>query len=374
MLGLPVYFRADDAIYLSWAHNHSIFDVFRPSTAILIGVFRPVQNLVWWLLYHLFGLNPYPYQLLLAGLFVGSMYFLFKIIQREEIIFPGILAVIAFFAPFHFLLYFLFWYSDLTFAIELFFLTGSVFFLISGLNGQYDKLLWGVLFSLISFFSKEPSVIIIPASLWFYIIGHWKEVKLNNRIKLILLVSTPLVPLLFLKLFPYAFDRAASFPSTDLAETVSYLRTRYEFYGYRLMGFPTGVILLVCTVFLVVNKVLQLSVRSKNLRSGVEVGSVLLAIVSAAVIYPHTGIAYTIFFVSIIFTALCYLRISYAIVWFVLPFLLLLSVEFISQTYLLEAIYGLAIVLAFALSKLLNVSMLLFQKLFGKFPSGERSW
>jgi hypothetical protein len=373
LLGLPVYFRGDDSTYLRWAQSHSLAEVFQPSQAVLFGVFRPMQNLTWWLLYRAFGLNPYAYQLLLASLFVGSMYFFYQIIRREGVVFPGILAVAAFFVPFHFLLYFLFWYSDLTFGIELFFVTGSVFFLAGGLNGDYQKFIWGAIFAVIAFFSKEPSLIIIPSFVACYLIGHWRDVKLSNRVKWTMLLSAPLVPVIFLKLFSYASDRAANILSLNLPDMLNYLRMRYEFYGARLMGFPAGIMLLSCAMGVVFSKAVRLWARPEKTSRRMELGAILLALVAAGVVYRQPAISHTIFLASIMLAALLYLPISYAVAWFVLPFSLLLTVDFITQTYLLEAVYGLAIFLAFALSKLLATAVSCFPRKISETAVGKKS-
>ena len=44
---LPVYFRSDDASYLTWAASHDASAVLVPAEARIVGMYRPEQNVVW---------------------------------------------------------------------------------------------------------------------------------------------------------------------------------------------------------------------------------------------------------------------------------------------------------------------------------------
>ena len=119
LLGLPVFFRTDDVHWLGWAIGHD-----NPLAALepgenLFGYYRPVPTVIWWGLYRLFGFEPLGYQLVLGAVGVLAMVPLFRIGRRVAGgQWGGLAAVALFHLAFVNILYFYFWYSALTFALE----------------------------------------------------------------------------------------------------------------------------------------------------------------------------------------------------------------------------------------------------------------
>lgn len=186
---------SDDIIWIDWARTHgtSIIDII---TAKLGTGFRPMMNFWYALSYNLWGAEPKYYYILNGILFSGSMVFLYLIGKTLYNKNAGLISVLLYLAiDSSFILI-----SKINFLSttgELFFLTSSLFFSINYFRTQNCTSKWlAILFSVLAFLSKEPSLIIIPLVNLFYL---WS----NNQLKpkYILLNGVPLLYMLSLYLF-----------------------------------------------------------------------------------------------------------------------------------------------------------------------------
>jgi len=133
----PVYFRTDDVEYLSWAATHDDpLDAFRPSEGELFGVVRPVHTIAWWSLYRVFGLEARGYQVFLSLAYGLSFLFFFLFVRRAVSFAAAALTLLSYAALFTAFMHIVFWFSDLTFALELLFTGLSLYLLALGVEGR----------------------------------------------------------------------------------------------------------------------------------------------------------------------------------------------------------------------------------------------
>ena len=152
----PVYFRADDVLYLNWAKKYTNpFLVFNPPEEIFKLWYRPILLLLWWCLYHLFELNSTYYQIVVFLFYGFSFVFFYKFVENAFSKNVALLSLIAYFLVFYFLGYIIFWFSDLTFILQLFFMNLSLYLFVVTINGK-SFLIWGFLIYICAFLSKEP--------------------------------------------------------------------------------------------------------------------------------------------------------------------------------------------------------------------------
>ncbi len=153
-------FRLDDVVLMLWSKTHSVLDAFNPVTGQLINSFRPAFALTAWLLTHLAGWNhPFWWHLTLdLSLFTGIAFTGLTARYLTERWYALELSIALYFLAFLPILNIFFWYSDLTFGLELAFTAAAWYF---GLRGLYEARmrLWivAMVLSTIAVLSKEPA-------------------------------------------------------------------------------------------------------------------------------------------------------------------------------------------------------------------------
>ncbi len=157
-------FRLDDVVLMLWSKTHSAWSAFDPIKGQLINSFRPAFALTAWLLTRLAGWNhPFWWHLaldlsLLTGIaFTGltARYLTGRWCSLE-------IAIALYFIAFLPILNIFFWYSDLTYGLELAFTAAAWYF---GLRGLYEARFrfWMVAMALavIAVLSKEPASVLV---------------------------------------------------------------------------------------------------------------------------------------------------------------------------------------------------------------------
>ena len=170
----PVYFRDDDVYYIYWARTHGFLDSFDPGKAALFGMFRPVQNIVWWLLFHGAGLNPYPYQVVLTFTYlVGVVCFIgFAATALSKPV--AWLTSVAYLIAFHFLTYIIFWFSDFTYTLELMLAHAALWCLATTVNSfSWPRVSAGLGLFTGAVLAKEPAAIMVPAGFAYLVFLRW---------------------------------------------------------------------------------------------------------------------------------------------------------------------------------------------------------
>ncbi len=157
-------FRLDDVLLMLWAKTHSFRDIIDPVSGQMVNSFRPIFTLTAFLLSRFAGWNhPFWWHLtldlsLLTGITFTGLTARY-LIRRWYALEISILLYWLAFLP---ILNIFFWYSDLTFGLEIAFTASAWYF---GLRGLYEANIryWFLAMLLGSFavLSKEPALVLV---------------------------------------------------------------------------------------------------------------------------------------------------------------------------------------------------------------------
>jgi hypothetical protein len=237
LLGLPVYFRTDDVHWLGWAASHpNPLSAFDPGEN-LFGYYRPMPTLLWWVLFRLFGFEPLGYQLVLGALGVATMVPLFRIGARLVGHRPwgGATAVALFHLVALPLLYYYFWFSALTFAVEMLFLALALDALTDGRTVPGRPVRF-VIFALLAGLSKQPALLVIPAVAIPMLIAAPGPAR--DRLRWGVGISA--VALLLMGVTPFVAQRPEALGRLAGGELLEYVSARWNFYAGVLLRGPAG--------------------------------------------------------------------------------------------------------------------------------------
>ena len=345
----PVYFRADDAYYLEWAAGHgSPLSAFNPAEAELFGTVRPSVNLAWWGLYHLFGLNPRPYQLVLTLLFGFSFVLFYRLVR---VAFSGRIALfslLAYGGVFYYLTKVVFWFYDLQFALAIFLLNLSLLWLVRAASGRGVYFIFGVLAWFGAVMAREPSAVIVPLVLAGYLLVQWRREDLPRFRRSAFVVGAMLgAGLLWILLNPYVHGRQTLAVTGDLGSLFAYATARWRFYSGYLCS-QCGVLMWAGTFYLALRSLLPLSRLGEFWRFSLPLaGGAGLALA----LRPVPAVALAALLVAFVPLLLRRDAALPGIVWFGAPVLGLMTISFMVRTYLLEASFGAAVIMGVALAE-----------------------
>jgi hypothetical protein len=345
----PVYFRADDAYYLEWAAAHySPLSAFNPAEAELFSTVRPLQNLAWWGLYRLCGLNPWPYQLVLTLLFGFSFVFFYRLVRVAFSRPVALFSLLAYGGVFYYLTYVVFWFSDLTFALEILLLNLSLLLLVRAASGKGRYFIFGILAWLGAVLAKEPSALIVPLVLAGYLLVQWRRGDLPRFRRSAFIAGAMLgAGLLWVMFNPYVHGRQTLAGAPGVESSFAYAAARWRFYaGY--LGGRAGVLLWAATFYLALRRLLPLSRLGGLWKFCLPlVGGAALALV----LRPAPAVALAVLLAAFVPLLLRRDPAVPGIVWFGVPLLGLMTVSFVVRTYLLEASFGAALIMGVALAE-----------------------
>ncbi len=157
-------FRLDDVVIMLWAKTHFVLDAFDPVNGQMINSFRPVFTLTAFFLTHWAGWDhPFWWHLtldltLLTGIAFMGLTARYLIGRWYALQISTLLYWLAFLP----ILNIFFWYSDLTFGLEIAFTASAWYF---GLRGLYEARIgfWllGMLLGSLAVLSKEPAFVLV---------------------------------------------------------------------------------------------------------------------------------------------------------------------------------------------------------------------
>lgn len=345
-LRFPVYFHWDDVSYLEWSKLHgNPFAAFLRSESTLFGAWRPACLLAWWGLYHLFGLQEVFYQIFISTVYALSLAVFFLLLERYYSTRVALLSLLGYIAVFFHLGYVIFWFSDLSFVLEVFFINLSLYFLHSAVTRGGRHYILGVLFAIAAMLSKEPAAFIIPSVLLVYVLSEQREGLLREWRRII-----PLLGLLFAIGIPWLLSspayqtRQSLLDLPELSDQVSYVVTRWNYYAWHLIA-RTGILLWIAGLFLAMKSFLPRE-RSDQIRYT----AVLLAaaIVFSFLLKQHLSLALLVLVFSLIPSIIRHRKVAVAATWCLLPLLGLLTIKYHVRTLLVEASFGFAILIGIA--------------------------
>lgn len=236
LLGLPVYFRTDDVHWLGWALGHANpLAAFDPAQN-LFGYYRPLPTLAWWVMARLFGFEPLGYQLVLAAVAVGAMVPLFRIGRRlVGHAWGGLLAVALFHGVTLTVLYYVFWYSALTFGLELLLLLLALDAFLDGPDRPGRPAAF-VAWALAAGLAKQPALLIVPLVCGGALLqgnGPWRR-------RLSWTAGIGAAGLALLLVTPFVAHRPEALSGMASAARRAFLAERFAFYAGWILHGPTG--------------------------------------------------------------------------------------------------------------------------------------
>lgn len=345
-LRFPVYFHWDDVNYLRWAQTHpNPLDAFRPSGSTFFGTFRPALLLTWWALYRLFGLQAFGYQLVLTLLYASTFVLFVSLVRRLFNARAAGFALLGYLAVFFPLGYLIFWFSDLTFVQELFWMNLGLLLLVRAFQEPGRAYLWGVPCSVLAFLSKEPSVLVVTSCLALLAWSRWGELGPVARRRAAWLL--PLVAFLggaWILLSPGVQSREGISGISSMGEAARFIQARWNYYAGHLMAHAGA--LLWMGVFFLCGHSLLLRRRRPDPRLALLLAAVSVA--AALFLRGHPGPALWALLAASLLSAIGRRETAIGTAWGFLPLFALLSIAFYIRTYLAEATFGFAILLGLA--------------------------
>lgn len=348
----PVYFREDDVVYLQWARLHSWKDCFQPSQAILFGMFRPMQNLTWWSLYHLAGLNPYPYQVTLLFSYLAALALFFAFIKTALSTRIALTSMVAYGVAFYFITYIVFWFSDLTYTLELLFAHGAIWFFALATKFNSRRYLTGaVVLFCIAVASKEPAALLVPLICSQLLATQWKQLARHTRGHLA--ISTALMlagGVSWILLNPAVQSRQGIPLDQGFNACFSFIMQRWSFYASCLTAFPT-IMIWIAVLFLAIHERLC---RLKHDTLPLMIMALCLSIGGALSLKMAPNFALLVLMSAFPLMILSRHPAGIGAIWAAPAILGILTLEFIVRTYLVEASFGLALICGISATPLMN--------------------
>lgn len=348
-LKFPVYFRHDDARHLELVYDKSHpFTAFNP-TALEFGHYRPMIHLVWWILYHLFGLNPFPYQIVTTLMYGFSFIFFFKFI---EIIFSKRIAffsLLAYFIIFFWLTYTPFSFAHLTAIMEIFFINLSLYLSVLTIQGRVNPI-WGILCYISASLTRESALIIVPIVLSSYLLYSWKHLELRKKRNGIFIICFMLAMVLVgIINSPLSNNEGETEAITN---TIYHIYQRWDFYSRNLLQ-GLGVLIWIATFYLTIKN----SIIDKTNSNRFFYHILILSIIISIILKQFNSLALLILFITLIPSLIKRTAESIPIAWLTVSLLgFIMFISFKSRTYLTDASFGISIIVGIALSDItLNI-------------------
>lgn len=149
----------------------------------LLSYYRPLERLVWTVMYSMSGDNPAPYTVLSIVLFLGIVFNLYLLggylgRGRWSGIFSSVLFLTLIPSSYHLITY----RTNISFCLEIYFLTLALFFIFKAIKENLKRfLVKGILIALMAYCSKESSMYIIPAVIVIFLLIYRREVRIGRK-------------------------------------------------------------------------------------------------------------------------------------------------------------------------------------------------
>ncbi len=352
----PVYFRTDDATYLNWAKTYAIspWSALDPTKAVMSGHFRPVHTLTWWVLYTLFGSNPFPYQLfttLLYGLSFICFFILVEHLFSRRIAFFSAGAYLVIFLS---LSYIVFWFSDINYLLGLFFINLSIYLLVKGIK-HGNWLPWGISGYILGSFSRELDVIIVPSVIVVFVASQWHRLSASERKRGIFAVAVlAILALSDFLLNPFLRSgQGLPFSAVLSSEGLQYILHRWNFYSGQISS-GTGFLIWVSALNLCLYKFTSTLIRQRRFMLFTAIQAVLCI---AAVAGLRASPAIALIALVVFLASLVLLNSTPEVIvagWIIPPLFAIMAPLYLVRTYLTEASFGMVIVVGIATNTLIQ--------------------
>ncbi len=344
----------DDIVWVHYAQEH-FYNISGLFDKIGTG-FRPVINVLYYLGYALWGSNETYYYLMNGALFAGTMVFLYLLIRMLHSRIAGMLAVLLYlFLDASFILV---WKMNYTTSIaEMFFITASLYYSIHFFEKKDNtSLAWAIVLGILAFFSKEPSMLIIPAVNIIYLL-HKKDMRARNRV---IAIAVNLLPVMLLFVMTvYLMPEVSVSADASLSERV---RERLLFYVEQELSWQLKNPYI---FFLGIIGTFYFRKFDKEAYGGIQIDMiknvVSISLIVAVYLALQMGTLYSLSgaIVVILLQALGFVLGNpiqrLGIAWFGVGFVpLLLTSQAVQPTYLAEANLGMSLLLGVTISEYLK--------------------
>ncbi len=180
VLGFGAYFRNEDARILVWLRDNTrILDAFHLDVRYHPMAFRPVNEIIYRIIYNTRGLDPLAFQLVSAVCFVGAVVLMYLIGKRLfESRRAAFLSILSFFACFYFTLHFLYTpIQGLQFPVELLLVTALVYLLLGTLpQGLFGyRVLAAAVLAILAVFNHPVSAFLLPVLAIALVLIGWRH-------------------------------------------------------------------------------------------------------------------------------------------------------------------------------------------------------
>ncbi|HEY3874692.1 MAG TPA: hypothetical protein VGM92_04395 [Candidatus Kapabacteria bacterium] len=249
-------FRLDDVLLMLWAQGHSLVDAFDPVKGQMVNSFRPLFALTAYVLTKFAGWDhPFWWHLtldlsLLIGITFTGLTVRFLIHRWESFQ----ISVLLYFLAFLPILNIFFWYSDLTYGLEICFTALCWYFSLRGMHETRTGLwLTGMAMGTLAVLSKEPAFVlvhlVIAGSFLLErnrIITQWKKSGRKVALPLIGYLFLLIVTLWVAFLSPTKTNRFFPLHTPELG---FFIRDRISYYSETYLSIPARALLFFPIVF-----------------------------------------------------------------------------------------------------------------------------
>jgi 4-amino-4-deoxy-L-arabinose transferase-like glycosyltransferase len=275
---------------------------------------------------------------LLYGL---SLVLFYKVARQASPRPSAIVSLVLYPLIFTYLIHIVFWFSDLTYVLELVFINLSIYLMIAAVRKQSGMLVLAGLAYACAVMAKEPSIVLVPAVTAAFLWSEWCKLgRQKRRVSLVYLALISCAGAMWLLVNPYVFRRQGLELASGFGGVWSFVSQRWRFYANRLSS-GAGIIVWIATAFLVG----QTYLRGRPHWQGREQFFCLAAsVVLSLAIVQVPGIALAVLFALMALLAASRHAATLGAVWSAVPLAGILAISYVVRTYLVEASLGLAMV------------------------------
>ena len=364
IIGMQLYFRHDDSQTLLWAKEFTgnIFYAFNPKPWLneyfqypgVGGYYRPFESIFIMGLLKIFGPKAIYFQFINGLLVIGTILFMYKIAEIFSNKIAALLSVSIFHLCFHSMLYGTF---HVVVPFGYFFELGCFYFTARGLFRNDKKSLMLALFFLIPATNRQTTVIILPAIIIVYLVSFWHQTFPGSKIKFAIPIIA-MIPNLMLPFSSHSSNATILNLDSNLMGKFNFIFERILFYGSLLTRGMTGFIILFCLLGFLLIRILGTQGFFKKLLFKKQylllIGLPILCGLMTIVVMKLNILAIVVFFLVMIYVLIIHKNLRYAGMWFFVSLGCFLSILMYHNAYLLEAAYGLSVVLGIVLFKCVN--------------------
>jgi hypothetical protein len=291
-------FRLDDVLYLEWAKAHSLLDCWNPAVDRILNGFRPILASIMWLLTHTAGTDHYwLWQLTLDTSFFIALAFAgrtARYLSNRAVALP--VSIVLYWLAFIQILNVLFWFSDMTFTIELMFVTMAWYYGIRGLlEARFGSFTTGVICGILGILTKEPAIVYVHVILLGIfmlrrreILDAWNTRSSTERIVAILLYALSLIVSIWIYLASPARETRFVGMSGPSRSLLSFILDRQEYYASIFLTTGPRLLLFVPIIYTAIRTLIAKWLTPRRTLIQSQFITLMIAVVILFVPFSHT--------------------------------------------------------------------------------------